>query len=147
MSHDTAGLVARLASGLLMLLVLAASTLKAWKLDKDRPGSLAVNRALLRLSLLPAGAYLLLSPTVHPWYVTFVLPLLPFFIPGADDPPHLWRWMVPWVYFSLAAVLSYLAYPPWGDGQVPGWVLWVEYLPLYAGLAWAYFSTRTTSAG
>ena len=76
-----------------------------------------------------------------------LLPPLPFFIPGADDPPRLWRWMVPWVYFSLVVVLSYLAYPPWGYGQVPGWVLWVEYLPSDVGLAWAYISTRTAVAG
>ena len=146
LSAETAALVSRTVAGLLMGIVLAATAIKAWRLDQRGTGTPGVPRALLRLSLLPAGAYLLLSPTVHPWYVTFMLPLLPFFIPDADDPPHLWRWAVPWVYFSLAVVLSYLAYPPWGDGSVPGWVLWVEYLPLYAGLAWAYFSNRPAAA-
>jgi len=83
-----------------------------------------------------AGIYLLVSPTVHPWYLLFVLPLLAV-------------WPVPWVFaFSGMVVLSYMNYHifPW---HMPAWVRLAEYLPIYllAGysLVHAYRCRQTTT--
>ena len=72
------------------------------------------------------GALLLVSPTLHPWYLLWVLP----FAAKRGEPAFL--------YLSFAAPLSYaLPYP------LPGWsartVLLVEYVPFAALLAWTLF--------
>lgn len=91
------------------------------------------NRWLVRAALLPVGAYLLLTPTVHPWYITLALPLLPFFWPGAGEEPVSRRLIWPWAVFSVTVGLSYLYYL----NQTWIWVAFVEYLPVYALLVWA----------
>ena len=74
---------------------------------------------LLQASLLLFSAYLITATTVHPWYVTWVLPLIPF-------TPML-RW--PWFWFSFACFASYVAYTDigqsrllWGLLVYPGWI-------------------------
>ena len=61
---------------------------------------------------------LLLSPTLHPWYVLWVLPFAAAYR------------SLPWLGFSLLVSLSYLG----GGAGPPAWVPWVEYGGL-AGLA------------
>jgi hypothetical protein len=61
---------------------------------------------------------LLLSPTLHPWYVLWVLPFAAAYA------------SLPWLGFSLLVLLSYLG----GAAGPPVWVSWVEYGGL-AGLA------------
>ncbi len=134
--------IIRILAGTIMLIVFIWSIKQAWKLNQPGNESLAAQRSLVRLSLVPLGTYLILSPTVHPWYLTWLLPFLPFFIPAKDDSPKLWYWLVPFVYFSLAVVFSYLAYYNPGEVKVPNWVLWLEYLPLYTGLVWVAQSFR-----
>ena len=77
----------------------------------------------LRATFILLGAHLLLSPTVHPWYLLWVLPFLPFF-------PNL-----AWLYLSAAALLAYEVL----DGfhatalwRELAWVRWAEYGPFYA---------------
>ncbi|NJN83075.1 MAG: hypothetical protein HC802_12860 [Caldilineaceae bacterium] len=45
-------------------------------------------RALLRLMAIPMAAYLLLTPTVHPWYALVVLAFTPFLAPAKTNPPR-----------------------------------------------------------
>ena len=83
---ETAIISAKTISGLLFALVLAATTVWAWRREdaqdqaqgddlRDR------NLALLRFVPLIWGAFLLLTTTLHPWYVTMILPFLPFLLP------------------------------------------------------------------
>lgn len=74
-----------------------------------------------RAQLLLFGAALLLAPTLHPWYVLWVLP--------AAAASLSWGWLllgltVPLAYWSSAAT-----------GDVPWAVRWVEYLPALALMA------------
>jgi hypothetical protein len=129
--------LARIVSGLMILTTVVWSARKAWNHRPNEPFPIKDGRALLRLSIIPLGIYLLLSPTLYPWYVTWVLPFLPFFMPGKEEPTRIWRWAIPWMILSITVMYSYLADHSPGNSGVPLWVLWMEYFLLYAGLAWA----------
>lgn len=67
------------------------------------------------------AVYLLLTPTVHPWYLSWILPFAALYAPE------------PWLYFSGAIFLSYYTYslPEISPGFWPEqvWVRAVEYIP------------------
>lgn len=71
----------------------------------------------LRAAFLIIGALLLVLPHLQPWFLLWLLPLLVFF-------PE-----VPWLYFAAAVPLAYLL--PQHSA-----LIWVEYVPLFALLAW-----------
>ncbi len=74
-----------------------------------------------------AGAFLfaslLVSSTVHPWYLLWALAFLPMYFS-----PALW-------VFSLIVTASYAAHFYEGY-RVPTWVVVFEYLPVYGVLTW-----------
>jgi len=93
----------------------------------------------LRASFWTLGAILLLTPTVHPWYLLWIAPLLAVF-------PH-----PAWLYFEASVALSYhasylaTAGEPWQE--VP-WIKLLEYGPFFALLGldllkWALHGSRT----
>jgi hypothetical protein len=100
----------------------------------------AQNLALLRLAVIPFAAYLLLTATVHPWYVAPVIPLLPFLAPKKGEATAWGRFLWPGLYFSIAVSLSYLTYWDLDNLREYRWVRLVEYIPLYLLLAWATLS-------
>lgn len=78
--------------------------------------------------LLHAGFWLMtadlcLSTTVHPWYLSWAAVALPFF-------PYAFM-----VYWTGSSLLSYIAYS-YRPVFEPGWVTVVEYVPMYALMAW-----------
>ena len=69
------------------------------------------------------GAQVLLSPTLHPWYLLWVLPFLPFFAAPA------------WMLLSGLAFLAYevlIEYSKTGIWTEQTWVKWAEFGPFYA---------------
>lgn len=72
------------------------------------------------------AAVLLLSPIVHPWYVTWLIPFL------------AWRrdqWVLVW---SGTVIAAYAVLPAWwssGIWDLPTWALVLEYAPVYALIA------------
>jgi len=138
MVGDTPVLFAKLLTIVLTALISLASGAWAWKLDD--PGKADINMRnvyLLRLVFIPIGAYILFTTTVHPWYVTLLVPLLPFLYPVQDETNLTWRFMWPWIYFSIAVSLSYLTYiDPQNLREYP-LVRLIEYLPLYLLFIWA----------
>jgi hypothetical protein len=92
---------------------------------------------LLHLSMIPFGAYLLLTSTLHPWYVTLVIPFLPFLLSRNGEPISHQAFIWPWIYFSIAVAFSYITYlDPENLREYIG-VRLVEYVPLYFFLGWA----------
>lgn len=77
------------------------------------------------------GTYVLLAPTMHPWYLLWVLPFLPFFPRPA------------WMLFSGLLVLAYevlIGYTSTGIWHEKTWIMWVQYAPFYLLLsATAYY--------
>jgi hypothetical protein len=91
----------------------------------------------LRIVFLLMAAHLLLSPTVHPWYLLWVLPFLPFFASAG------------WIYLSCASLLAYNVldgFHTTGVWREDAWVKWAEYLPFVALAAVSWLRKRTRQA-
>lgn len=76
------------------------------------------------------AALLLLSPIVHPWYVTWLIP----FLAWRNEP-----WALVW---SGTVALSYLVLPDWrseGVWHLPAGVTWLEYVPVWLLLGWRMY--------
>ncbi len=85
---------------------------------------------VIRYAYLLVGLLIILMPaSLHPWYVIWLLPFLVFYPAAA------------WLIFSCTVSLSYLKYVS-PQGIMPGWVLLVEYLPLFILLTTGYFFKR-----
>ena len=80
----------------------------------------------LRISFGLLGAYIVLSPTVHPWYLLWVLPFLSVFPRPA------------WILWSWSILLSYevlTGYRQSGIWAPSSWVWWAQYAPFFLLLA------------
>ena len=99
---------------------------------------------MLRQAILPFGLYLLLTPTVHPWYLTLVLALLPFYWPAPGEALAIRRWLWPWVYFMFFEAFTYLVYSGMSAPTGLVWIQTAAYLPFWGLLLWA--SRRPASA-
>jgi hypothetical protein len=76
-----------------------------------------------RALFLATALLLVLTPTLHPWYVLWILPFAAL------------EASVPWILFSGLAPLSYLSFRE-PDGRVPGAVLAIEWgVPILCTLA------------
>ena len=131
--NDTPKILAKAITFSFLGLAVLASSFKAWQTKKD-------DLMLLRLSIIPLGTYLLFAATVHPWYLTLIIPILPFLMPRKDEPDfyHIFIWS--WIYFSIAVAFSYLTYYDPEKLREHTWVRLVEYVPVYLILAWAFLS-------
>ena len=77
------------------------------------------------LALTLLGTFLLFSPAVHPWYLTWLVPLLTLRL--------RWPWLV-WTGTVAAAYVAYGVRAQTGGFELPlPWRVWI-YLPVYAGL-------------
>ena len=87
-----------------------------------------------RESLHVIGALLLLSPTLHPWYLLWILPFAVLYLTAG------------WLVLGLTVVLSYTSYAAgWPD--VPWTVKLVEYGPPMALMLWGAFRSPTEGGG
>jgi hypothetical protein len=83
----------------------------------------------IRLMTVPFSAYLLLTPTFHPWYLLIMLIFLPFLTPSDAEPRWFWLPAIPWLYLGSVLSLSYITYI---DRLNPGeqeWVRQIEWQP------------------
>jgi len=88
----------------------------------------------LRGLYLMTGALLLLSPTLHPWYLLWLLPWLCLFPSSA------------WILLSGLVVLAYADAGAAGRAAEPSaWVAWLEYGPFYLALVLEILGTRVRS--
>lgn len=118
--------------GALMLVVMTV----VWYRARSRQ----TPRRILRLMALPFMAYILLTTTVHPWYLIILLAFLPFLAPASDESSRRWLLLIPWLYLSGAVALSYLTYLDPNNFREYDWVRRIEWLPtllfLCAGWVW-----------
>lgn len=91
----------------------------------------------LRASYLLVAAVLLLSPSVFPWYVTWLVPFLCFF----PNPGFL--------VFTTTVLLSYhvlIDYTSLGVWRYTPWLVWLEYVPVCTLLLWRWGRTGRFAA-
>ena len=81
------------------------------------------------------GAQLLLAPTVHPWYMLWVLPFLVL--------RATWAWMaLSWlVFLSYDVLVDYHVTGVWRES---GWIRALEYVPVYLLLLWSVWARLRT---
>jgi hypothetical protein len=118
-SNDPLSLARLISQGLLVIL----GAFFFWRPGRDIYPPLA----------LLISAYLLLAFAMFPWYLAWLLILLPLL---PLRPP----WMLfgaAWLYFSWAVNLSYLFYLDPAHPVEADWIRQAEYLPLYLGLGLA----------
>jgi hypothetical protein len=102
-----------------------------WLVARKRGGI----RPNLRLMSVPFMAYIVLTPTVHPWYTLILVAFLPFLTPGDDESRRLWLLVLPWLYLSGALIFSYLTYlDPQNFGELE-WVRQLQWIPVLTLLA------------
>jgi hypothetical protein len=69
------------------------------------------------------GAYLLLTPTLQPWYVVWIVPFLCLF------PNRAWLLLTGLVAVSYHVLIQFVQTGLWKEAE---WVRYVQYLPFYA---------------
>lgn len=113
--------VARAVSNLLLLVA------GGWVLLQSPPdatlGRLVQNAAML------ISVYLLLAAAMFPWYITWLLallPLLPF-----HQKTSVAVFLFAWLYFSWAVQLSYLIYLDPANPREEMWMRYAQYGPLF----------------
>jgi alpha-1,6-mannosyltransferase len=121
------------AAKLIVAVALGLVLIAVWRMSQRCDDDLA----LLRLATVPLAAYLLLATTVHPWYVTLIIPLLPFLPPKKGEATRSGRFLFPWLYFSAAVSLSYLTYLDPANLREYDLVRIAEYVPLCLLLIWS----------
>jgi hypothetical protein len=140
--------LARTITSIAILLASLATAIWAWRLDDPKTNDHERRSLyLMRLAVIPLGAYLLFTHTVHPWYVTIMIPFLPFLMPKEGETKFTGRFVWPWIYFSCAVAFSYLTYIDPEDFREFYAVRRLEYLPFYLLLVWAawpFFSRGVT---
>ncbi|MFQ5712728.1 MAG: hypothetical protein ACE5GU_01715 [Candidatus Scalinduaceae bacterium] len=105
-----------------------------------------INDAILKFAFMSIGTFLILSPTVHPWYLTWIVPFLCF--------NNNWAWLVltgtvVFYYFMnhnlFSTLIEYNNERVW---QEVHWLKLPEYVPFYGLLIYGWlvkknFTLRT----
>ena len=97
---------------------------------EDLPGSRTVPEArrLIETEIANSGVvFLLLTPNAYPWYFTWIIPLLCFF------PNPAWLLLTILQFLSYSVLIGYGILGTWHWSPL---MLWLEYAPFYAWLAW-----------
>jgi hypothetical protein len=134
--------IAKMISVILLISAVNLTALLAWRLDNPNRSSYRFRSiTLLRLAVIPMGAYLITSTTVHPWYVAVVIPFLPFLMHSPNEETSYERFVWPFLYLSCAVVFSYLTYINPEEFHEFYWVRVIEYIPFYILLLWAVIAS------
>lgn len=83
----------------------------------------------IRLATVPLGAYAVLTPVLHPWYLLILIALLIFHAPIQGESNQRWFVLAPFAWLSAALILSYLTYRDPGSFAELAWVRRVEWWP------------------
>ncbi len=92
----------------------------------------ALGLSLPRRLMLGLGATLLVASTVHTWYLTWIMVLVP--VVWASDVFAEWDWG--WVSFAALVELPYLTYIYFGNTPLYNWIRPVEFWPVHVFIGW-----------
>ena len=88
---------------------------------------------ILKFSFILIGLFIILNPTVHPWYIIWIIPFLCFFKSKS------------WILLTGTVVLSYYIYIDFdnlGIWSEKWWIRVIEYLPFYVLLFYEIMKNR-----
>ena len=103
------------------------------QLNKLRATSRFRSINFIQRSFILTAVFLLLTPTLHPWYLIWIIPFL-IFIPN-------WSW----IGFTLLIQISYFVLKDFAlisEWKESLWVLLAQYVPFYLVLIWEYLDRR-----
>jgi len=103
------------------------------QLNKFRPTARFYTISYIQAGFVFTGAILLLTPTLYPWYIIWILPFL-IFIPNFS-----------WILFTFLIQFSYFIlkrYSMSGIWEESVWVLMLQYVPFYLLLIFEYLDKR-----
>ena len=141
---------ARLGAVLSCAMLVSAVAIRKLRVGNDGLNSLAES------SLISLLVLLLFSPAVFPWYLCWMLPMLPLMVDGSNS-KWLIRAVMLWSFTSMTWYFRFLVYEPTTSGyfesfqgllvnaaetSVEPW-RWIEYLPVFTLLAIWLFSSRS----
>jgi len=115
-------------SALLIFLVVLVDQVKKLKATSAFRSINYIQRSFILTAL-----FLLLTPTLHPWYLIWIIPFL-VFVPN-----------ISWIIFTLLIQTSYFVlkdYSMYSIWKESIWVLLIQYIPVYALLIWEYLDRR-----
>ncbi|MFQ5770183.1 MAG: hypothetical protein ACE5HX_06585 [bacterium] len=120
-----------ISKGMIVVIYAVCLVFYLFRLRKDlaREGTLWI----FKLGLILLGTFFLINPTVQPWYLCWLLPLL-VIVPNRA-----------WILLTGLVTLSYwilIDYAKLGIWQESNWLKAVEYLPFYALLAFDGFRNK-----
>jgi hypothetical protein len=109
----------------------------------EKGGLRGINDTILKFAFMAIGTFLILAPTVHPWYLTWIVPFLCF--------NNSWAWLVltgtvVFYYFMNHNLFSTLIEHnnEWVWQEVH-WLKLPEYVPFYFLLIYEYLKNRKTT--
>ncbi len=99
------------------------------KKDVEREGQLW----FFRLGIILIGSFLLLAPTLHPWYLCWLLPFL------VVVPNRAWLLLTGLVVLPYWILVEFATTGIWQEVQ---WIKYLEFLPFFALLAFDYVRSK-----
>lgn len=138
-------LESRIISSAIFSIVLIIIYIRFTKKTYFSPQKLRIdtNENILRYSFFTVGAFLMLAPTVHPWYLTWIVPFLCFY--------HSKAWLVltgTIVFYYLmnnALFSSLIEYNNEWVWEEVHWLKLPEYIPFYSLLIYEFLNKRRLS--
>lgn len=119
--YDNTAFSSALPKGITAAIYLGVLSYFAWKKKEA---------SLLRISYWSIGLLLLLAPTFHFWYLTWMLPFLALF------PNRAWILLTGTIMLSQEVLVGYSLNGVWEE---KGWIKLMEFLPFYLLLFLDYF--------
>lgn len=92
----------------------------------------------IRRCVWPIGVFTLVTPNLMPWYLLWLIPLLALFLEPGRLGFRLNSWTA-WLLFTGLVALSYVSF---ASPELFDWMVYVEFLPLYALLVFSILRGR-----
>ncbi|MFQ5962756.1 MAG: hypothetical protein ACE5KZ_00550 [Candidatus Scalinduaceae bacterium] len=111
--------------------------------SKKQGGFREIDDNILKFAFLSVGTFLIFAPTVHPWYLTWIVPFLCFY--------HSWAWLVltgtvVFYYFMnhnlFSSMIEYNNEWVW---QEVHWLKLPEYVPFYCLLIYGWLRSGSAA--
>jgi len=108
-----------------IFLIILLYYLKRLRGDIQRDGNIWI----FNLGIILLGIYILFSPTVHPWYLCWLVPLL------VVKPDRAWLLLTGLIVLSYWVLIDYSKTGVWHESI---WIKYIEYLPFYTLLIYDF---------